>query len=189
MKKWVIGIILSLSVTFMIGILNVSAYAIDLPTQSSYEQARHLWDDSWSVTSNGKMNQLCFYVGNDSDTSGNVYCVFNSWPMQLSTNSNYINSNNLSGYYYYRQYRFAANRGYDPNMIYDKNYNNITQVQEGMDCSAWVSYLLNTATAENPTVPNPKGFHWEGVPVLYQFGEQQNHDNKQGYHPDDPANN
>lgn len=117
MKKWVIGIILSLSVTFMIGILNVSAYAIDLPTQSSYEQARHLWDDSWSVTSNGKMNQLCFYVGNDSDTSGNVYCVFNSWPMQLSTNSNYINSNNPSGYYYYRQYRFAANRGYDPNYI------------------------------------------------------------------------
>ena len=63
MKKMVLGIILSLSVTFAIGISKVNAYAFDLPLESSYEQARHLWDDSWSATlGNEIMNQLCFYV-------------------------------------------------------------------------------------------------------------------------------
>ena len=62
--------------------------------------------------------------------------------------------------------------GYDPNIVYDKKYNNITQVQEGMDCCAWVSYILNVATADDPTIPNPTGFAWRGVGGLDRFGTQ-----------------
>ena len=106
-----------MSVIFLIGTLKAKAYAIPLPNESSYESARLLWQDSWSASSNNKMNQLCFYVGNESNTSGSVYCVFNGWPMQLSTNSNYISEENPNGYYYYRQYRFLNNQGYNPNYI------------------------------------------------------------------------
>ena len=61
---------------------------------------------------------------------------------------------------------------FNPNIMYDTNYNNVTQVQEGMDCCAWVSYTLNVATAKDPTVPNPQGFAYQGVNGLNGFGEQ-----------------
>ena len=71
-----------------------------------------------------------------------------------------------------REYTYKDGSGYNPNIVYNSKYNNITQIHEGMDCCAWVSYLINVAVSENPTAPNPEGFNWEGVPGLYQFGEK-----------------
>lgn len=78
--------------------------------------------------------------------------------------------NNLEGSKYTYHEKNAA--GFDTSIIYDKKYNNITQMQEGMDCCAIVSYLLNVATASDPTAPNPTGFAWEGVGGLDNYGEQ-----------------
>lgn len=139
MKKWAFGIIVFMSVIFLLGISKVNALAFNLPPESSYEQARHLWDDSWSATlGNENFNQLCFYVGNSDDTIGNIFCVFGGWPMQLSTNSNYINELNPNGYYFYRQYRFSNNQNYDPNYI--MKYNGTSwSVVCGSGITSWCS--------------------------------------------------
>lgn len=68
-------------------------------------------------------------------------------------------------------YTYTENSGFNPNIGYNQGYNNITQVEEGMDCCAWVSYALNVATADDPSVPNPSGFAWQGVGGLNTFGE------------------
>lgn len=59
---------------------------------------------------------------------------------------------------------------FDTSIVYNKDYNNITQMQEGMDCCALVSYLVNVATAADPTVPNPEGYAWQGVGGVGSFG-------------------
>lgn len=38
------------------------------------------------------------------------------------------------------QYTYHTDGKFDPSIVYDKNYNNVTQMEEGMDCCAWVSY-------------------------------------------------
>jgi hypothetical protein len=70
------------------------------------------------------------------------------------------------------QYTYHPDGKFDPSIVYDKNYNNVTQMEEGMDCCAWVSYALNVATADNPAAPNPDGFAWKGVGGLNRIGEQ-----------------
>lgn len=68
-------------------------------------------------------------------------------------------------------YTYKDGSGFDPSIGYNQGYNNVTQMEEGMDCCAWVSYALNVAIADDPTAPNPTGFAWQGVGGLNKFGE------------------
>lgn len=70
-----------------------------------------------------------------------------------------------------KNYTYTEKSGLNPNIVYNQDYNNITQIQEGSDCCAWVSYLVNVGASEDPGSNNPQGFHWEGVPGLNGFGK------------------
>ena len=70
-----------------------------------------------------------------------------------------------------KDYTYKDNSGYNSGIIYNQDYNNITQIHEGSDCCAWVSYIVNVAASEDPGTNNPQGFHWEGVNGLKDFGE------------------
>lgn len=70
-----------------------------------------------------------------------------------------------------KDYTYTEKSGLNPNVVYNQDYNNITQIHEGSDCCAWVSYVVNVGTAEDPGSNNPQGFHWEGVNGLKGFGE------------------
>lgn len=76
-----------------------------------------------------------------------------------------LNFNQVTG-----DYNYTDASPYNSDVTYNQGYNNITQVQEGMDCCAWVSYLVNVGASDDPSSVNPQGFHWEGVPGLNSFG-------------------
>lgn len=69
-----------------------------------------------------------------------------------------------------KDYTYTEGSGYNTTTVYNQGYNNITQMHEGMDCCAWVSYLVNVGASSDPTSNNPQGFHWEGVEGLNNFG-------------------
>jgi hypothetical protein len=70
------------------------------------------------------------------------------------------------------EYSFNEGSGINPNHVFNKKYNNIYQMHSGGDCCSMVSYLVNVATADDPTSDNPQGFHWEGVNGFKTFGEK-----------------
>ena len=96
------------------------------------------------------------------------YCLTYENPGAQGGIDGWINSIDGTNQYTYHP---EDDNGYDPSIVYNKDYNNITQMEEGMDCCAIVSYLLNVATADDPTAPNPTGFAWQGVDGLNNYGE------------------
>lgn len=67
----------------------------------------------------------------------------------------------------------------DPNLVFNSRYNNIYQIERGTDCCSMVSYIVNVATAEDPTVSNPEGFRWNGVAGMRNFGAEVSIENAQ----------
>lgn len=69
-----------------------------------------------------------------------------------------------------KDYTYNEGSGYNTDVIYNQAYNNITQMHEGMDCCAWVSYLVNVGASDDPGTVNPRGFEWKGVGGLNRCG-------------------
>lgn len=69
-----------------------------------------------------------------------------------------------------RNYNFNEETGFDTSIVYNQDYNNINQIQEGCDCNAWVSALVNIALPDS-YVQNPSEFAWQWVGGL-AYGER-----------------
>lgn len=69
-----------------------------------------------------------------------------------------------------KNYNYNEKSGFDTSIVYNQDYNNINQIQEGCDCNAWTSAIVNIALPDT-YVQNPTEFAWQWVGGL-AFGER-----------------
>ncbi len=69
-----------------------------------------------------------------------------------------------------KNFTYNESSGYNTDIVYNQDYNNINQIQDGSDCNAITCFLINTALS-NTYEQNPKNFAWQWVGGLAPYGE------------------
>lgn len=69
-----------------------------------------------------------------------------------------------------KNFTYNESSGYNLDIVYNQDYNNINQIQDGSDCNAITCFLINTALS-NTYEQNPKKFSWQWVGGLAPYGE------------------